>query len=90
MEEPASNDFLMQFQADLLGTVVERPAMLEVTAFGAASLAGLGVGFWSDLKGLAGTRGAATRFEPRLNEAKRDGLYAEWQRAVERSRDWAV
>ena len=52
------NDFLMQFQADLLGAVVERPAMLEVTAFGAASLAGLGVGFWSDLKGLAGTGGA--------------------------------
>ena len=84
------NDFLMQFQADLLGAVVERPAMLEVTAFGAASLAGLGVGFWSDLKSLAATHGEVERFEPRLDEAERDSLYAEWRRAVERSREWAV
>ena len=84
------NDFLMQFQADLLGAVVERPSMLEVTALGAALLAGLGVGFWSDRGALAQTRGEVEYFEPRLDEAGRDALYRDWQRAVGRSRDWAV
>ena len=84
------NDFLMQFQADLLGAVVERPSMLEVTALGAALLAGLGVGFWSDREALAQTRGEVQYFEPRLDEADRDILYRDWQRAVDRSRDWAV
>lgn len=84
------NDFLMQFQADLLGAVVERPAMLEVTALGAALLAGLGVGFWSDREALAQTRGEVQYFEPRLDQAQRDALYGDWQRAVERSRDWAI
>ena len=80
----------MQFQADLLGAVVERPSMLEVTALGAALLAGLGVGFWSDRGTLAQTRGEVEYFEPRLDEAGRDALYRDWQRAVGRSRDWAV
>ena len=84
------NDFLMQFQADLLGAVVERPSMLEVTALGAALLAGLGVGFWSDREALAQTRGEVECFEPRIDEADRDTLYRDWQRAVDRSRDWAV
>jgi glycerol kinase len=48
------------------------------------------VGFWSDLKSLAATRGEVERFEPRLDQVERDGLYAEWRRAVERSREWAV
>ena len=84
------NDFLMQFQADLLGAVVERPSMLEVTALGAALLAGLGVGFWSDREALAQTRGEVQYFEPRLDEKDRDTLYRDWKRAVGRSRDWAV
>jgi glycerol kinase len=84
------NDFLMQFQADLLGAVVERPSMLEVTALGAALLAGLGVGFWSDREALSQTRGEVQYFEPRLDETDRDILYRDWQRAVDRSRDWAV
>ncbi|MFP6641783.1 MAG: glycerol kinase GlpK, partial [Myxococcota bacterium] len=83
------NDFLMQFQADLLGATVERPAMLEVTALGAAALAGLGVGFWDGREALARSRGEVQRFEPQLGEAERDALYRGWQRAVERSRDWA-
>jgi len=85
----AANDFLMQFQADILGTVVERPAMLEVTAFGAAALAGLAVGFWKDEAELPGGRGAVALFEPRMSTDRRDALYAGWQRAVERSRVWA-
>ena len=82
------NDFLMQFQADLLGVAIERPAMLEVTALGAAALAGLGVGYWSGLAEIAQSRGAVKTFEPTFSEAERDALYSEWQRAVERSRDW--
>jgi len=85
----AANDFLMQFQADVLGTVVERPALLEVTAFGAAALAGLAVGFWKDESALPGSGRAVTRFEPRMSADRRDALYAGWRRAVERSRGWA-
>jgi glycerol kinase len=84
------NDFLMQFQADVLGVPVRRPPMLEVTALGAAALAGLAVGFWrgdGELEAL--TAGEARIFEPRLGEAERDALYAGWRRAVERSRGWA-
>jgi glycerol kinase len=83
------NAFLMQFQADLLGIPVERPRMLEVTAFGAAALAGLGVGVFrnpAELESLTGE--GATRFEPRLGAAQRDALYAGWKRAVERARGW--
>jgi glycerol kinase len=84
----AANDFLMQFQADILGAPVERPPVLEVTALGAALLAGLGVGFWSDRGDLeSGSVGVAV-FEPRLAADRREALYAGWKRAVERSRDW--
>jgi glycerol kinase len=81
----------MQFQADVLGVPVARPAVLEVTALGAAALAGLGVGFWSDRSELSSALGAgATRFEPRMSADQRETLYAGWQRAVERSRGWAT
>ncbi len=84
------NDFLMQFQADLLGVPVVRPAVLEVTARGAAALAGLGVGFWRDRSELADALGTGvTRFEPRMGADQREALYAGWRRAVERSRGWA-
>jgi len=83
----AANDFLMQFQADVLGVPVERPAMLETTAFGAAALAGRAVGFWDDAS-LPAAGGDLTVFEPRMEAPRRDALYAGWQRAVERSRDW--
>jgi glycerol kinase len=83
----AANDFLMQFQADILGKTVERPAQLEVTALGAALLAGLATGFWSDASALASA--AAQRFEPSMEEGRREALYAGWKRAVERARGWA-
>jgi glycerol kinase len=82
------NDFLMQFQADLLGIPVERPAVLEVTAMGAAALAGLGVGYWRDRSELEASKGSTTLFEPRMPAAERDALYRGWQRAVERSLNW--
>ena len=83
------NDFLMQFQADILGLSVERPAVLEVTAMGAAALAGLGVGFWRDRADLEGSKGPTTLFEPAMGAGERDSLYRGWQRAVKRSLDWA-
>jgi glycerol kinase len=84
------NDFLMQLQADVLGVPVERPALAEVTAFGAAALAGLATGYWKDRHELeAVTERGATRFEPSLPAARRDALYAGWKRAVERARGWA-
>ena len=85
------NDFLMQMQADVLGVPVERPGMLEVTAFGAAALAGLAVGFWRDRSELESvTKQGATRFEPVADASRRDALYAGWKRAVERSRGWEL
>jgi glycerol kinase len=84
------NDFLMQFQADVLGAPVERPAVLEVTALGAAALAGLGVGFWRDRAEIeASTAGGMRVFDPALSESRREALYAGWKRAVERARGWA-
>jgi glycerol kinase len=84
------NDFLMQFQADMLGTPVLRPRVLEVTALGAAALAGLAVGFWQDRGELeAVTREGSTTFEPRLEPERRQALYAGWKRAVERAKAWA-
>jgi glycerol kinase len=82
------NDFLMQFQADVLGVPVERPAVLEVTALGAAALAGLAVEFWRDVSAIGASAGSRTLFEPRLSADRRESLCAGWKRAVERSRGW--
>jgi glycerol kinase len=84
----AENDFLMQFQADVLGAPLERPAVLEVTAFGAAVLAGLGVGFWKDRSEIGVTGAGITVFEPRMSADRRESLYDGWKRAVDRSREW--
>jgi len=83
------NDFLMQFQADLLGVPVRRPPVLEVTALGAAALAGIAVGYWSDRDQLESVVGeGASVFEPAMEADRRDALYSGWERAVERSRGW--
>jgi glycerol kinase len=83
------NDWLMQFQADVLGLAVERPRVLEVTALGAAALAGLAVGFWRDPGELEqAVRSGARVFEPSLDDGRREELYAGWKRAVERARGW--
>jgi glycerol kinase len=83
------NDFLMQFQADLLGVPVRRPPVLEVTALGAAALAGLAVGYWSDRAQLEDATGqGASVFEPAMGAERREALYDGWKRAVERSRGW--
>jgi glycerol kinase len=82
------NDFLMQFQADVLGVPVERPAVTETTALGAAYLAGLATGFWRSQDEIARQRRVERTFEPRMSADRRDALYAGWQRAVERAKGW--
>ncbi len=84
----AANDRLMQLQADLLGVAVQRPAVTETTALGAAYLAGLAVGYWSDLDEIAAQWRADAEFTPTMPAERRDALYAGWQRAVERARGW--
>ncbi|MBZ0296457.1 MAG: glycerol kinase GlpK [Anaerolineae bacterium] len=83
------NDFLMQFQADILGVPVQRPAVTETTALGAAYLAGLATGFWSSQAEIAAQWRVERTFEPRMSADQRDQLYAGWQRAVERAKGWA-
>jgi glycerol kinase len=78
------NNFLMQFQSDILGTPVVRPANVETTAAGAAFLAGLATGFWTKDE-LASKRRADRVFHPMMSAEKRDGLYADWLKAVERA-----
>jgi glycerol kinase len=79
-----ANDFLMGFQADLLGVPVDRPALLDTTAAGAAFLAGLGTGFWRDAQELARTRRRDRLFTPAMPPARREALYAGWKAAVAR------
>lgn len=85
----AANDFLMQFQADILGISVRRPAVAETTAFGAALLAGLGVNIWDDVAELPVNRPGIQLFEPRMEIDVRDRLYRGWQKAVSKSKGWA-
>lgn len=84
------NALLMQTQADLLGIPVVVPAVTETTALGAAYLAGLGVGFWSDAATVAAQWRAARRYEPQISADERESRYAIWQRAVTRARAWAT
>jgi glycerol kinase len=78
----AANDLLMQFQADILGVPVDRPALVETTAAGAAFLAGLAVGFWKDPKELSRARRHERTFDPRMEASTRDRLYGGWKKAV--------
>ena len=84
-----ANNFLMQFQADILGIPVERSAIKETTALGAGYLAGMGVGFWDGPSDIADLWTADRRFEPRMSDTQRASLYADWHRAVERAAGWA-
>ncbi len=84
----AQNDWLMQFQADLLGVPVERPALVETTALGAAGLAGLATGVWADANAFAGT-GARTVFTPGPDHAAVSAGRHGWARAVAAALHWA-
>lgn len=82
------NNILMQFQADILGVPVQRPRIAETTALGAAYLAGLAVGFWQNQQEVAAYWALDHTFEPQMSTDQREKLYADWKRAVERSRHW--
>ena len=82
----SANNFLMQFQADILGCRIVRPADTETTALGAAYLAGLAVGIWKSQGELESFWKSERVFEPRMNEDQRSTLYADWKKAVARSR----
>lgn len=79
----SANDFLMQFQADLLDAKVDRPKVVETTATGAAFLAGLGIGFWKSADELEHVRKVDHVFRPRMKAEERERLHGGWKRAVE-------
>ena len=83
------NNFLMQFQADILDCVVERPTCLELTALGAAYLAGLAVGFWKSTDELEQVWKVDRIFEPKMDVTTRNDLLEHWHKAVSRSQGWA-
>jgi glycerol kinase len=85
-----SNDFLMQFQADILDVPVQRPAVTETTALGAAYLAGLAVKFWSSQAEIANKWNVEKTFEPSMSADQRESLYTGWKRAVERAQNWEI
>ncbi|MEF9996566.1 MAG: glycerol kinase GlpK [Burkholderiaceae bacterium] len=83
------NDLLMQFQADIAGVPVVRPAVTETTALGAATLAGLATGLWAGCDEIAAMWRVERRFEPAMEAGRREELMNQWSRAVGRTRGWA-
>jgi glycerol kinase len=84
----AANGFLMQFQADVLGVPVERPAVNETTAMGAAFLAGLAVGVWRDTAEIAALWQRDRRFAPAMAMEHRERIVSYWRRALQRAKAW--
>ncbi|MBK5245172.1 MAG: glycerol kinase, partial [Eubacteriaceae bacterium] len=83
-----ANNFLMQFQSDLLGVPVERPSIVETTAMGAAYLAGLAVKFWDNKDAVTQAWKLDRKFEPMMDAAVRAKLYAGWLKAVKCAQGW--
>ena len=85
----ASRDgFLMQFQADMLRVPIDRPKLVETTAFGAAFLAGLHAGVWSNVGDIVRIRESAHIFRPKMDAESAQELCRRWHKAVERAKDW--
>ncbi len=84
----SANNFLMQFQADMLDTEVHRPRTLETTSLGAAYLAGLAVGYWKDLDEISEDFSIDRTFKPQMSQEKRTKNYKYWKKAIERSMGW--
>jgi len=85
----SANDFLMQFQADISGTRIQRPRCVETTALGAACLAGLAVGFWRDLEEIRGNWSCQRTFAPSISQERREKLLKGWGRAIRCAVAWA-
>jgi len=83
-----ANNFLMQLQADILGTEVIRPVVAETTSLGAAYAAGLAVGYWENLDSLRANWQVDRRWHSRIDEAQRESGFAGWKKAVARTLDW--
>jgi glycerol kinase len=86
----AKSDFLMQFQADILGIPIERPVVIEASSQGAAYLAGLAIGYWQSLDEISANWKLDTRFEPRISASKREELYNGWLQAIESVKFWGT
>ena len=84
----SANNFLMQFQADIVGRTIRRPMIRETTALGAAYLAGLATGVWSSLDDIRAQWTLDKLYEPAMLEEQRQRLQAGWQKAVQRAKDW--
>jgi glycerol kinase len=84
----AANDLLLQMQADILDVPVERPIVSETTALGAAYLAGLALGYWSDQREIAANWSIDRRFEPSMSADQRESMLHGWHRALDRARRW--
>src|SRR6266853_3102281 len=84
----SANDTLMQFQADILGVPVVRPAMTETTALGAAFLAGLGAGLWKEVEAISKLPREERRFEPQLPRSQVDAMRQRWNEAITRAKSW--
>jgi glycerol kinase len=84
----AKSDFLLQFQADILGIPVERPVVTETTVLGAAYLAGLAVGYWQSTDEITANWQVERRFEPSIPADQREELYHGWQKAIKRAAGW--
>jgi glycerol kinase len=82
------NNFLLQFQCDLLNVPVSRPVVTELTALGTAYLAGLAVGYWKNQEELLDKWALDRRFTPNMDEAHRALIYKGWKKAVQRSLKW--
>ena len=82
------SNFLMQFQSDMIRKPIDRPKMVETTAFGAAFLAGLAVGVWNSMEDITKIRKSDRVFEPVMPEAEAKTLHKNWLRAVDRSLKW--
>ena len=83
-----ANNFLMQFQSDILGTEVHRPRVIETTALGAAYLAGLAVGFWKDKNEIKENWSVNRTFMPSMDESHKEKYYSGWRKAVKRAMQW--
>jgi glycerol kinase len=85
----SQNDWLMQYQADMVQIPVQRPAMVETTALGAAGLAGIAAGVWTTAEQFIGSRPEPAVFTPSMDEAQRDELHRGWERAIGATLHWA-
>jgi glycerol kinase len=85
----SANDWLMRFQADIVGIPVRRPVVVETTALGAAGLAGMATGIWEDAEAFLGASDEPARFKPSLDEEERARLVRGWRRAIAATLAWA-